>query len=453
MIKILSRKINGFFVNGHERTLLAKKNIVISLFLKGISIGIALVQIPITISYINPTEYGIWLTLSSVVGLFNFFDIGLSNGLKNKLAEANANNLEKLSVIYISTTYAIIGLISFTLFFVFFISNFFLDWNLILNVKDDIGANLNVLALIVFGSFCIQLILQILNSILTAFHALAKVSLVSCIAQVFTLLGILILKSTVSSSLLFLVIILTFTPVLIQFLASVYYFCTSYKAFFPRAKMVNFKLANDLLKVGGLFFFIQLGSLLLFQTDNIVITQIFGPDEVTIFNLCYKLFSVIVMVFTIVMNPFWSAFTDAYVKKDMEWIKSIFKKLYVYWIVIIFMSLALFLISPFVFNLWLGDKVKISFSLSFTMALYTIAICWMMIHNIFINGIGKLKLQFYLYIIATIVNIPICILLAKLCGLIGVTISNIIVVVFIGCILYIQSRRILAGKAVGIWNK
>ncbi|MFV5698719.1 lipopolysaccharide biosynthesis protein [Flavobacterium sp. ZT3R17] len=453
IIKVLSIRFNNYFAKGHERTVLAKKNIIFSLVLKGVSIAISLIQIPITISYINPAEYGIWLTLSSVVGLFNFFDIGLSNGLKNKLAEANAKGLTTLSNIYISTTYAIISLISITLFFLFFICNFFLDWNYILNVKNDVGTNLNVLALIVFSSFCIQLILQILNSILTAFHALAKVSLVSCIGQVCTLAAILLLKSTISSSLFYLVIILTFTPILVQLFATGYYFTKTYKFFIPSFKMIEFKFAKDLLKIGGLFFFIQLGSLLLFQTDNIVITQLFGPEEVTVFNLCYKLFSVIVMIFTIIMNPFWTAFTDAYVKGDVKWIKNIFNKLYKYWGLLIFVSLVLLVLSPYIFKIWIGDKVHISLGLSFAMFVYTISICWMMIHNIFINGVGKLKLQFYLYIIATVINIPLCVILGKFFGLIGVTVSNIIVVIFMGSVLCFQAKLILNGEAKGIWNK
>jgi O-antigen/teichoic acid export membrane protein len=452
-IRGLVHIVKNYFSQGHERTLLAKKNIILSLFLKGIVIVISLIQIPITISYINPTEYGIWLTLSSVVGLFNFFDIGLSNGLKNKLAQANANGNVKLSGIYISTTYALIGLISVSLFVLFLIFNFFLDWNFILNVEKNIQDNLNLLAFIVFSSFCIQLILQILNSILTALHALAKVALVSCIGQVCTFIAILVLKYSITSSLFYLVIILTFTPILIQLLASIYFFSTSYRSFIPKFKNIDFNFARDLLKIGGLFFFIQLGSLLLFQTDNIVITQVFGPEEVTVFNLCYKLFSVIVMIFTIVMNPFWSAFTDAYVKDDMIWIKSIFTKLYKYWVILVILSLFLFVLSPYIFKFWIGEKIHISLMLSFSMAIYTISICWMMIHNIFINGVGKLKLQLYLYVVASLINIPLCIIFAELFGLVGITLSNIIVVVFMGIVLYCQAKHLLNGTASGIWNK
>ena len=71
--------LNRFFTKGHERTIRAKKNITASFVIKGISIAVGLVLVPLTINYLNPTKYGIWITLSSIIGWFSFFDIGLGN--------------------------------------------------------------------------------------------------------------------------------------------------------------------------------------------------------------------------------------------------------------------------------------------------------------------------------------------------------------------------------------
>ena len=84
--------IKGFFTKGHERSIKAKKNIISSFVIQGISIGISLIMIPITLSYVNASQYGIWLTLSSIVTWFSFFDIGLTQGLRNKFAEARAKD-------------------------------------------------------------------------------------------------------------------------------------------------------------------------------------------------------------------------------------------------------------------------------------------------------------------------------------------------------------------------
>ena len=65
----ISKAIN----KGHKRSVKAKKNILASFMIKGGSIAISLILVPLTINYVNPTSYGIWLTLSSMVGWFWLF--------------------------------------------------------------------------------------------------------------------------------------------------------------------------------------------------------------------------------------------------------------------------------------------------------------------------------------------------------------------------------------------
>src|ERR1035437_1248303 len=98
LVKIKSKLMNlsGFGI-GHSRTVRAKKNITISLVLRGVSIFISLIMVPLTIHYISPVKYGIWITLSSIVGWFGFFDIGLGHGLRNRFAEALAAKKHELA--------------------------------------------------------------------------------------------------------------------------------------------------------------------------------------------------------------------------------------------------------------------------------------------------------------------------------------------------------------------
>ena len=75
---------------GSERTAKVKKNAIGSILIKGWSILISLILVPMTMDYLSPEIYGIWLTVSSVIVWLNFFDVGFTLGLKNKLAEALA---------------------------------------------------------------------------------------------------------------------------------------------------------------------------------------------------------------------------------------------------------------------------------------------------------------------------------------------------------------------------
>src|SRR5690554_1864816 len=113
---------------GQGRTVKAKKNILGSIFIKGASIAISLVMVPLTIEYVNPSRYGIWLVLSSIVGWFSFFNIGLTHGLRNKFAEAKAVGDESTAQTYVSTTYATLALIFGAVWIIFLLVNPFLDW-------------------------------------------------------------------------------------------------------------------------------------------------------------------------------------------------------------------------------------------------------------------------------------------------------------------------------------
>ena len=54
-------KVSAYFTKGNERSVAVKKNIAVSLVLKCISILVSLQVVPLTIGYVNPTKYGIWL--------------------------------------------------------------------------------------------------------------------------------------------------------------------------------------------------------------------------------------------------------------------------------------------------------------------------------------------------------------------------------------------------------
>ena len=111
--------IRNIITLGSERSVKAKKNIIGMLFFKGGNILIGLLIVPMTINYVDSENYGIWLTLSSMVAWMSFFNIGLNNGLKNKLGEALAKGDLLLGKKYVSTTYALLCLIFIPLMFIF----------------------------------------------------------------------------------------------------------------------------------------------------------------------------------------------------------------------------------------------------------------------------------------------------------------------------------------------
>ena len=138
MLKILKFDLILNYFGSTDRSKNIKANIVGSFFLKGISILLSLVVVPLTMNYISPYQYGIWITLSSVVGWLSFFDIGFGNGLKNKLVQAVAHGDFKLAKIYVSTTYAILAIIISSIWIIAVAVSRFINWSDFLNVKKII---------------------------------------------------------------------------------------------------------------------------------------------------------------------------------------------------------------------------------------------------------------------------------------------------------------------------
>ena len=125
-------KVSAYFTKGNERSVAVKKNIAVSLVLKCISILVSLQVVPLTIGYVNPTKYGIWLTLSSIIAWLSYFDLGFAHGFRNRFAEAKAKGDMKLAKEYVSTTYAVLFLLFSVILLITLVVNNYLDWSRIL---------------------------------------------------------------------------------------------------------------------------------------------------------------------------------------------------------------------------------------------------------------------------------------------------------------------------------
>ncbi len=449
------RKISSFFTKGHERSQKAKKNIVASLGIRGLNILIGLYLVPLTLEYLNETKYGIWLTLSSVIGWFAFFDVGLGNGLRNKFAISLARDQHDLARTYVSTTYALIFIIMLGLFLIYNAIHPFLNWAEILNADPALEGELNQLAYVVFAFFCLRFVLKLIGNILLADQRPAANNLMNLISQFISLIIVIILTHTSEGSLLLLGVTISAAPVLVFILTSVILFKTKYKAYKPSFKSIDFKYARTLMNFGLQFFVLQMAAIILLSTDNMIITQVLGPAEVTPYSIAHKFFGMSTMVFTIVMSPFWSSFTEAYEKKEFDWIKNIISKLLKFWLLLIGPVIIMLIMADTFYEFWVGDKIIIPFSLSLAMALFGLMNSFNLIFVNFINGVSKLRLQLMTAVFSISVNIPLSILFARNFGLgsTGVIMATMVSISISIVLRVIQYRKIINGTATGIWNK
>ncbi len=400
------KKLKSFISDNHERTRLAQKNILLSFIIKGLSIAVNLVFVPLTINYIDAERYGIWLTLSSIIVWFNFFDLGLGNGLRNKLVEAIVKKDIDEERRLISTTYVSLTVIALLITGIYICCMPFIHWDSLLNVSAIYRDELSLLALIIIIMFSMQFVLQLINTINLAHQKVFLTSFVFLVGSIFSLLFILILRSTIPGSILLVGTAMFAGNLLSLILFSAHFFIFVRPDLIPRFKYYSHSSSKNLLGLGGKFFIIQISAIVQYQTTNVLISRSFSSTQVTEYNIAYRLFSVLVMVFSIIVAPLWSAVTEAQSKGDFEWIKKAEKKLLLIWSLLALGAFAILLSSNFLYHLWLGDAIRIPLNISLGVMLYIVSLTFGMIYVYILNGLGRLKTQYYLSIVTMIYFIP-----------------------------------------------
>ena len=439
----------------HSRTKNISEHVFKSFLFKGGGILANLLLVPLSIAFLDTENYGVWLTLSSFIAWFTFFDIGLGHGLRNKFAEAKSRGDVDKAKGYVSTAYFTIGTIGILFLIISIGISFLIDWTAVFNTSNSLRAPLHILMPIVFGSFALRLIFTLIISIYTADENHSMQSKISFIIAVGSLVLIWIITYTTKSSLLLFGILFSVFPVLVLMALHFYGFKTKFEKYRPRLKYVKREYFKEIFGLGLSFFVIQISVIAMFSTDNLIITQLFNPEAVVPYNIAYKYLALGFMVFDMILIPYWSSITVAYEKKETAWIKEALNNLTKISFGAIGLLVIMVLISPYVYRIWLGELVVVPIALTIMIAIYFIITVVYAPYNYFINGIGKIKLHMISFGIGALVNIPLSIILVKYfdLGVEGVMLATIICIAPNLILFPMQYHKIINNTATGLWNK
>ncbi len=439
-----------------KQTRLIQINAFLIMLSRAVGIGCNLYIIPITLNYLDKSNYGVWLTLTSIISWLSFMDIGLGNGMRNKIAQLIEENRTDLLKQYISSTYSVFSIIVIAFFVVFAIVNLFIPWTAILRTNMPSHTILLLTYVVVF-SFCVRLVLDLAPMILVALQKPYVKAFIDFLFNAVTLLVIYCLAFLPYKSLALYGTVISLVPVVILVAYTFFLFNSRSKYHYlaPSLKQFRKEHVKSLFGLGIQFFIIQLAALIVFSTDNILITQFFSSADVTIFNIVYKYFSVITIGFMIVLTPYWSSFTSAYYSKRIQWIKDTFKRLLMIWAATVLIILGFVFFAPWAYRFWLGKPIEINSLTNLAMGLFVAINGWNNLFVYFLNGISKIRLQLYSSLFICIINIPLSYFLAKFTsiGLSSIIFSNCACLLICSVWAPIQCYKIINGTDSGIWSK
>lgn len=431
------------------------KNTAAMMFIKGASILMSLMSAPIMLHHVNRADYGVLLTLTSIVSWVGMMDVGLGNGLRNRLPEMLVKGDLQEAKKAISSSYATLAIYVGLIISAFLIASPFIDWLNVLNSPKSDAEEINGLAMVVFVAFCLQFLLGLIVPILYAHQMPAMNSLISFGSQVVTFIALIVQVYVFNVSSVFQIgAVNCLIPPSLMLIGTIILFNTKLKEVAPSFRLIDFKSVSGILSLGVKFFILQIITIVLFQANSIIITRVVGPEAVVEYNMAFRYISVLTMFFNIMITPIWSATTDAYVRGDFAWIRKTLNFSRKICLIAIGSGVLMTILSKQVFTLWLGKgAIDISYT---TTGLICLCVSFEMLYKVYgtiINGTGKVFAQMVITGIIAICYVPLALLLGQIFGLSGVLIANSLVFILNYLWSKIQCTKILNNTAYGFWGK
>lgn len=437
-----------------SRTKVLLNNILLSSILKGIGLLTSFLVVPITLNYLDKEQYGIWMTLSSILFWFSFFDVGLGNGLRNYLTHAIAKGDFGRGRAYVTTTFVMLTIIALLLALIFVTFSSFADVSKIFNTKTFNSRQLYIPVLLAIIMTLIAFIVKNVGIIYIALQRYAINDFIIVSSNVVALLlTYLCVHFAPYGNLTIIVLIFTTSPVIAFLIAAISVFRHN-PLLRPNLKSFNWKYGKRILSKSIGFFLIQITScLVIFGSSNLFIIQFDGPEAVTTYNICYKYFNVLAIAYTIVVSPMWNAFTEAYANGDYCWIRLTFLRALKIWGISVIGGIFMVFLSKHFYQIWIGDSVEIPFSLSlcvlFYIAFFNLNNCATML----INGLNKIRMQIITSIVVTSMFLIVVTNFGFKLGVEGIIICMAASYAIMAVIHLYQCYLILNQNATGVWNK
>jgi len=439
----ISNKLLGKF---HQRDKLFFFAAISSISGKLVNILVTIVSLPLIYNCIGKERYGMMLTITSISTLITFADLGLGFGLQSKIPilVKNLNGLHKL----ISSAFYFLVVSSLLIATFIFIVSVVVDWPTALHLKSSKAIEEVDISIWVFA-MCIIIVIP-LSIVQKLQLGLQKGYITNFWVTMGNIMGLVLLYVAYLNKASTPVIILCIYGsnaffILLNFL---YQFFIKDPFFLPRTNLVEFKLIKGILNESFYFFIVQMLSLVLFTSNNLFLIHSYGPDQVTEYNVVYKLVVLFLLPLDASAPYITPAINEAVSNNDYTWVKKSIRKLLILSLILAIStgSIAYFFGNSII-NIWLGDGLVIDknvlLSISIFMLLYAnlgCALSYVMLSS------KLIKSKTLFYTVAVIISLIVKFFWVKSFGVSGVfwsTTAPMFILYIVPCIVLLKIKKLV----------
>jgi O-antigen/teichoic acid export membrane protein len=395
----------------------------LSLVAKGGGAIANIVSLPLLAKYLGQERFGVWLIASSFLTWSSIADLGLANTLKNNLAEADGQGDVQRAIQAITSTIFAICSLTVILLVVLLLANPFIPWMRIFNVQRGL-AEISAFGLVCSLLFVARIPLTIPNQVYSGYQEGYYYQVISGGTNLLALV-MLGLVTQLGGDLSALAWAFFGTLLAADVLAGFHLFGRHRPELFPYWENFDLATALQVMRSGLQIWVAQISSIAVFQTDLVIVAQLFGAPEVAIYGVVLRLFTITSFLQGAFLSPLWPAYTEAAIRGDRAWIMTTFRRS-----IVISLAMAvtvggiLVFAVPYLVKIWVNPNAQVDILLLGGMLSTIVLMAMGTAISILANGLGKMKFQATVAPVFALFNLGLSILLGKWLGMAGVTIAT-----------------------------
>jgi O-antigen/teichoic acid export membrane protein len=361
---------------------------------RGIGFATSFITVPLTLHYLGAERYGLWATLSSVIALASFADLGMGNGLLNALSSAHGRDDHEMARREVSTAVILLLAVAATLGVAFLLAYPHIDWARVYNVTSpQAEAEAGPATAAFVGCILANLPLGVVARIRQGYQEGYRTSFFDAAGN---LLGLLLVLLAIKfrMALVWLVLAMAGAPVIASLIHTVVLFGRDRPWLRVDPQRFDGSTAMRLLHHGGLFFALQLAGTFVSAPDNVIIAQTLGPTSVAHYAVAAKLFSVTALLSDVALAPLWPAYGEAMARGDLHWVnRTLVRSVQLAAFASILLASLLILGGNEILARWVGPGFGVPLALRLGFASWTIVATVGMAIAMYLNAANLMRVQ------------------------------------------------------------
>jgi O-antigen/teichoic acid export membrane protein len=403
---------------------------------------VGLLTLPLAVRYLGAARYGVWITVTTTAVWLNLLDLGIANTLTNQISQAYALGDKEAARRYFTNalvlTCAATALAGVSFAFLFGR----IDWIQLFNVSVKVSsAEVRHTVAVAVGLMLLALPCSLGSKLLAGYQELHRSAYATGAGAVATLLGLALgIALHVSMPVLYVMSMgcTTFASLFLLLLT------ISRKPWLlPRCSAVDRVSAKELLGSGSSFFLIQVAAVVVFSSDNIIVSHYLGASEVTPYSVTWRVAGLAAVLQSLIFPALWPAYAEAYARHDYLWIRQTFMATMKGILGLnVFCALGLICFGRMVIRLWAGAAAVPDRHMILAMALWIIVSGFMSVESCLLAALNRTRGQAILSVGAAVVNVVLSVTLVRSVGALGViggTILSYVAVLIVPQTLIVRS--------------